>query len=98
MDKANPVTNHPVSELRNFSRFLSTGDLQHCGPLGILGFFLGAVLWELVFDGVFEGSEANRLDAVWHQILMEYELQDSKDRLGALHLSMFSTGVRRSRA
>ena len=38
MDEASPVTNHPVSQLRNCSRFLTTGDAQHTGPLGMLGF------------------------------------------------------------
>eukprot|EP00959_Pyramimonas_sp_CCMP1952_P156914 3281259-Pyramimonas_sp.AAC.1 len=35
-DHANQLTDHPISKLNNFSRFLSMGDLVHTGPLGVL--------------------------------------------------------------
>ena len=78
-DKAAPLTQHPVSRLRNHSRFLSTGDLMHTGPLGVLGWLMGAIIWELVFDGVWGGGTEERIQRLWEQIDLEYEVQNSRD-------------------
>ena len=47
------------------SRFNVPGDLMHTGALGVLQWFLGAVLWEMVFDGVWYGPIESRISHVW---------------------------------
>ena len=83
---------HPINGLRNFSRFLAPGDLMHTRPLGVLDWFLGAILWELTFDGIWSGSDDERLQELWEAINFEYQVQNTKNRLSMLTLSMFYHG------
>ena len=87
-----PLTDHPIAQLRNFSRSLSPGDLMHTGPGGVLAWFLGAVLWELVYDGPWGGPVLVRLQALWEQIVFAYRALESSSRLSMLSLSMFYNG------
>ena len=65
---------------------------MHGGPLGTLAWFIGGVLWELVYDGVVDGSEQDRLNAIWEAIVREYEVQGTKNRLSMLPLRLFYHG------
>ena len=65
---------------------------MHTGPLGVLEWLEGATLWELMSDGILEGTEADRLKELWQAILAEYEAQKSKHRLNMLTLPMFYHG------
>ena len=58
----------------------------------MIAWFLGAVLWELIVDGPFWGNANDRLSFLWGQIQMEYDLQNSQNRLGQLTFSMFYHG------
>ena len=51
--------------------------MMHTGPLGVLAWLLGPILWELMNEGMFEGSERDRLKQLWQAILLEYEAQKS---------------------
>lgn len=88
-----PPTDHPISSLRGFTRFAVPGELMHTGVLGVLCWFLGAVIWELMHDGVWEGGIDQRLQQLWSQILIEYDAQQIKNRLSKLTVSMFSGGT-----
>ena len=90
-DMMNPVTAHPVSKLINFTRFMSIGDLQHMGPLGVLCWFLGSVLSELHRE-IFNGNAEERLAQMWESIVEEYEEQGTQNRLGMLTEAMFNHG------
>ena len=57
---------------------------MHTSPLGVLAWFLGSELWELIVDGPFWGNVNDRLNFVWGQIQMEYDLQNLGNRLGQL--------------
>ena len=83
---------HPISQLKNFSIWLNPGDGMHAGSLGILTWFLGAVLYELVHDGPWEGSVADRLDILWTHINAEYRSLGSTNRLSTLPLTLFDHG------
>ena len=50
-----------------------TGDMMHTGPLGVLQWFLGPTLYELLNEGPFGGTERDRLRQLWQAILMEYQ-------------------------
>ena len=63
------------------------------GPLGTVGWFIGGAMSELVFDGVFEGSDDQRLQDLWELILFQYGAQDSPNRLSILPLSIFYKGA-----
>ena len=65
---------------------------MHSGPLGVLEWLEGPTLWELMNDGIFEGSEGDRLKQLWQAILLEYDAQKSKHRLNMLTLPMFYHG------
>ena len=43
-------------------------------------------------DGIFEGSEGDRLKQLWQAILLEHDAQNSKHRLNMLTLPMFYHG------
>ena len=63
-----PASDHPIWELCGVHRWHLAGDLMHTGCLGVLLWRLGAVLWELVFDGPFRGTiEARRLELGAHR-------------------------------
>lgn len=64
---------------------------MHTGCLGVVAWFLGSVLWELVYDGPFEGSVDRRIKAVWGHIVHWYDELGVKNRLGQLTLEMFKT-------
>ena len=66
---------------------------MHTGPLGVLGWLMGAIIWELVSHGVWGGSTEERIQRLWEQIDLGYEVQNSRGRLGMLKLSMISTGT-----
>ena len=91
-DLFSPVTLHPISKLRGFGRWLCPGDLMHTGPLGVVGWFLGAVLWELWAQGPWVGDDKARLQQLWEAILLEYIAQNSSHRLTMLTISMFFHG------
>ena len=93
MDDANPVTDHPVSRLHKNTRFLTTGDAHHTGPLGIISYMCGGVIWELVYDGMFQGDERQRLQTLCEQLMLEYEVQNSGDRVGMLTKGMLVNGA-----
>ena len=94
MDIATKVTDHPIRDLLNFCRFLSTGDLMHSGPLGTVSQFIGSVMAELVFDGPWEGTTQQRLQLLWENIVYEYEQTNAASRLSMLPLSSFYHGDR----
>ena len=66
--------------------------MMHTGPLGVLAWLIGSTLWELLNDGILEGTEADRLKELWQAILGEYEAQNSKHKLSMLTLPMFYHG------
>ena len=66
------ISDHPIWELLGVQRWHSVGDLMHTGCLGVLQWLLGAVLWELVFDGPFRGTIETRRQAVWELIGEKY--------------------------
>eukprot|EP00959_Pyramimonas_sp_CCMP1952_P136351 2853280-Pyramimonas_sp.AAC.1 len=68
------------------------GDLMHTGPLGVLSWFLGAVMYELVVEGVWEGTETERVNRLWEEITLEYTAQGATNRLTLLKLSMLYHG------
>ena len=83
------LSTHPVWELAGFSRWCVLGDLMHTGCLGVLEWFLGAVMWELVFDGPFAGSIADRLQTVWASIKRWYAKLQVQHRFSQITLEMF---------
>ena len=92
-DFLNPVTRHPIHKLRNFIKFLNMGDLMHLGPLGVLQWFLGSVLWELVYDGVWGDNPSECLARLWEEILEKYQEKGTSNRISSLKLSMFFHGA-----
>ena len=87
-----PLTSHPIAQLMCFSRFLVPGDMMHTGAGGVLCWFVGSVLWELVFDGPWPGTQEDRLQALWEHIVFTYGHLDSRSRLPHLIISMFQHG------
>ena len=86
------IGDHPVWDLAGVTRWhCQGGDLMHTGCLGVVAWFLGSVLWELVYDGPFEGSVDRRIKAVWGHIVHWYDELGVKNRLGQLTLEMFKT-------
>ena len=51
---------------------------MHTGPLGVLGWLMGATIWELAFDGVWGGCTEERIQRLWEQIDLEYEVQKTR--------------------
>ena len=82
---------HVFTTIKGMTRFHCPGDLQHTGCLGVAGYLLGAVLWDLLYDGTFAGTAEQRLSALWGMITAEYDLQRSESRLGSLSASMIHT-------
>ena len=70
---ARKVGDHPIWDLTGVTRWHAAGDLMHTGDLGVLLWLLGAVLWELVFDGPFRGPIEARRKAVWNVIESNYD-------------------------
>ena len=68
---------------------------MHTGALGVVCWLLGAILWELLNDGVWGGSAADRLNSLWHAIREEYATQDTRNRLTQLKATMFDHGERK---
>ena len=93
-DMAIRVTDHPMSELWNFTRFLSPGELMHTGPLGGVANFVGSCMCELIFDGPFGGTTEERLQQLWEHIVFEYDVINARSRLSMLPLSLFYHGER----
>ena len=86
------IGDHPVWDLAGVTRWhCQGGDLMHTGCLGVVAWFLGSVLWGLVYDGPFEGSVDRRIKAVWGHIVHWYDELGVKNRLGQLTLDMFKT-------
>ena len=67
--------------------------MVHMGPGGVLAWFLGAVLWELVSGGPWEGTELERLQQLWIQIVFVYDQLGSTSRLSLLPLTQFYHGA-----
>ena len=67
---------------------------MHTGPLGIIQWLLGAIMWELIFDGPFPGTTEDRVAKLWAEIQVYYELLGSRNRIGNFYLSMFYHGPR----
>ena len=65
---------------------------MHTGAGGVLCWFVGSVLWELVFDGPWPGTQEDRLQALWEHIVFTYGHLDSRSRLSRLNISMFYHG------
>ena len=86
------MTEHLIHLILYFSRFLSAGDLMHTGPLGTVSQIVGSVMAELVFDGPFGGTVADRLQQLWEHIVAEYEACEATSRLSLLALSNFYHG------
>ena len=75
------IGDHPVWDLAGVTRWhCQGGDLMHTGCLGVVAWFLGSVLWELVYDGPFEGSVDRRIKAVWGHIVHWYDELGVKNR------------------
>ena len=91
-DRAHPCTSHPISDLFNFSRFLSPGDWMHSGSLGSIAWFLGGALTELWNDGPFVGDAEARRQQLWEVISVEYDNLGSSSRLTALPITLFYRG------
>ena len=84
-----PATTHPISLLRGTTRFHAAGDLMHTGDLGVLCWFWGSVLWELVYDGPFAGNVDRRLEQVSAVIKSIYDEQGTPDRMAPLRRNHF---------
>ena len=87
-----PCPGHPLSLLRAFTRFHTTGDLMHTGALGVLLWFLGSVLKQLVVDSAIPGTPDDRLKTVWVMILEKYDALGFRSRLTRLARTMFDHG------
>ena len=80
---------HPVWDLVGVTRWCAPGDLMHTGCLGVLSWLLGAVLWELVYEGPFAGTLQQRLDALFAAIQRWYAALGVGERFTHLTLEMF---------
>ena len=58
-----------------------------------MAWFVGAVLWELVFDGPWDGPLPARLKSLWEHIVFCYNHLGSTSRLSMLPLSLFFSGT-----
>eukprot|EP00974_Lingulodinium_polyedra_P055889 5374491-Lingulodinium_polyedra.AAC.1 len=85
----NPPTAHPIAQLVNFTRFHATAELMHTGCLGVLGYFLGSVLWELLYTGPFTGTMDTRCAAILALMKKHYAMCNSSTRLHKLKPDMF---------
>ena len=84
-----PPTAHPIMSLVGVNRYHASGDLMHSGHLGQDSFVVGGVLHELLFDGPFPGSKAQRLEQIWEKIQFWYDRLASSTRLTTLKETMF---------
>ena len=88
---ATRISIHPVWDLEGVSRWHCAGDLMHTGCLGVVSWLLGGVLYELVYDGPFNGAVEDRRAPLWMLILSKYEDQGVpvSRRMGDLDLGRF---------
>jgi hypothetical protein len=49
-------------------------DVMHAGDLGVLKYFLGSVIWTLVWESDLEGDFDMRVSAVWRFVLKAYDV------------------------
>ena len=85
-----PITSeHPIEDLKGFTRYHVPGDLMHTGCGGVCAWTAGGVLYELVFDGPFVGSLAERVKSLWNEIQLCYSIRNTKNRLSTLKTTMF---------
>ena len=71
------------------NRYHASGDLMRSGHLGQDCLVVGGVLHELLFDGPFPGSKAQRLEQIWERIQCWYDRLASSTRLTTLKETMF---------
>ena len=53
--------------IKGTSRFNYPGDLQHTGCLGVVGYFLGGVLYELVYESPLSDRPQEALKQLWDE-------------------------------
>ena len=82
-------TDHAVMQLIGATRFHFPGDLMHSSCLGILPYFLGSALWELIHIGIFVGSNNDKMTQLWARITYYYGELDITHRFTNLMLSWF---------
>ena len=84
-----PCSEHPIMSIPGVSRFSVPGDLMHTGDLGVLGYFLGSILAELLVDGPFTGPQAAQLKVIWRLVQDKYQELGVTNRLTNLTKEMF---------
>ena len=65
---------------------------MHMGPLGVISYFVGSILWELVFDGGWGGTKDQNLSTLWEHIHSIYRSDRVSNRLTMLTFGMFAHG------
>ena len=92
IDKLFP-SDHVIWTLVGVRRWHIMLDLMHSGDLGVLVYFLGGVLVELLLWGPYSGVQASRLGQLWADIQEVYDNNPAlrENRLNRLEVSMFYT-------
>ena len=90
-DDGPPLTNHPIIGLKAFSRYSAPGDLMHSGCLGIVQYFVGSVLHEMIYDHELSVRPQSALAIIWDWIRDEYQRQGITNKLTNLTLDMISS-------
>ena len=63
---------------------------MHTGDLGALLYYEGSVLWELLYDGPFVGTDKSRVGQLWSLILRTYDVLKTPSRIPILLPSTFA--------
>ena len=82
-------TEHIIMKLDGVNRWHASGDWMHTADLGHLQYLLGSALSELIDDGPYVGSQAERCEQLFSDIAQKYRQVGSTSKLSSLSLSMF---------
>ena len=82
---------HPIWTIHGVTRSHCTGDLMHTGDGGVLLYFIGGVMQELVVDAtLYQGNMEAKTSQLFTKIQQKYDELSSENRLTSLYPSMFT--------